>query len=165
MTSKTHESNHVFKTLKEAFEILTSAPEIWDQTLKDLKYVDNEVTDILHEIELEEFDTEKGNELAREAKEISQRRRVIKEDKSALSIVMDFRDKNATFIKRLGEVVSLMEKEIDMRTRRIYTPRVRGDKMNVIYGENADRTDEAQEEVHFIDAAAVQEEPVIAVNL
>jgi hypothetical protein len=150
----THKSNHVYEVLREAAGILNSVPEIWRQTCEDMKYVDLETSDIMHELELEEFDKDKGDELAREIKKVRQRRRIVKEDQSAFSYLKDFCEKNGTFAKRLDEVVSLMEREIDFRSKRIYTPKIRKDKMSPIYAENAIR-DEQQphipEEVFFIE--------------
>lgn len=144
-----HKSNHVFEILKEAVEILNSVPELWKQTCEDMKHADLETSDILHELELGDFNKKKGYELACEIKEIRQRRRVVKEDQSAFAYLKDFCEKNSTFAKRLEEVVSLMEKEINARSKRIYTPKIRIDKMEPIYAENADREEgqPSQEEI------------------
>lgn len=152
-----HKSNYVYEVLKEAVEILNSVPELWKQTCEDMKHVDLEISDILHELELEEFDKKKGYKLACEIKEIRQKRRVVKEDQSAFAFLKDFCEKNGTFSKRLEDVVSLMEREINARSKRIYTPKVRIDKMNPIYAENADR-EEVPEEIILIESP----EPVTA---
>lgn len=152
-----HKSNHAYEILKEAAEILGSVPDLWKQTCEDMKCVDLELSDIMHELELEDFDKDKGYDLACEIKQVRQRRRMVKEDQNAFSYLKDFCEKNGTFAKRLEEVVSLMQKEIDARTKRIYTPKIRIDKMRTIYAENAVKEEETaeetlQEEILFIEA-------------
>ena len=147
-----HKSNHIFEILQEAVEILNSVPELWKQTCEDIKHADLETSDILHELELGEFDKKKGYKLASEIKEIRQRRRVVKEDQSAFAYLKDFCEKNGTFAKRLDEVVTLMQREIDARSRRIYTPKIRTDKMEPIYAANAVRDEVQTEEVIIVES-------------
>lgn len=156
-----HKSNQVYEILREASEILNSVPELWKQTCEGMKHADLELSDILHELELGDFDEKKGHELACEIKRIRQRRRTIKEDQNAFASLKDFYEKNGTYIKRLEEVVSLIQKEIDARSKRIYTPKIRIDKMSPIYAENAIREEAKEElqlpeeEIQFIEAQPV----------
>lgn len=158
-----HKSNHIYEVLNETVKILNSVPDLWKQTCDDMRLVDLEMSDILHELELEEISEDKGSELAFEIKDIRQRRRVIKDDQIAFAHLKDFCEKNGTFAKRLEEVVASMNTEIDARSRRIYRPKVRVDKMNAIYAENAVRDDiHQEEEIKFIEAGQIEQ---IALNL
>ena len=132
-----HKSDQITDTLRQAAHALGQIQELWKESWDTIRDTELEIMDIMHELELEDVTDEKALELAKDIKTLRQRRRIAKDDQLVLHYLKEFGEKNGTFIARMGDMVEKMEKEIELRVKRTYTPRVRFNKMNVIKAQAA----------------------------
>lgn len=124
-------SQEIVKVLAEAATMMDESKDNVEELSVDLNSINMEIQDVIHDIELNDFDMERGYQLALELKELRSKRRVIKDEIDIFNYLKSFTDRNSTFAKRLNALVREMNQEIDNRSTRRYLPRVRD--MDIIY--------------------------------
>ena len=88
-----------------------------------LTSINSEIQDILHFIELNDFNRNCGNRLAKLLKQKRQERREVKDSLAKLMGIKNFADKHPYLAKDLSEVVNFVQAEIKHDRNRTYTER------------------------------------------
>ncbi|MGE4272077.1 MAG: hypothetical protein AB7E31_04305 [Desulfitobacterium sp.] len=118
--------NEIIAT-KHFLETLNLVEGEWGSWVDELKLVEQEIQDLLHEIELTRFDVQRGYKLCKALQDARQRRRRLKEKMEILRNLKDFVDSNRQLKISLYKILSAMEKVEENQGNRMYTPRVRDD--------------------------------------
>ena len=142
-----HLSNEAAKKIQDALDVLLNYQSHFQKTCDDMKQIDLEITDIMHEIEFTDLDKKSSHGIIKEIKRLRQNRRITKEDQMVFNILKSFCEKNATFTDRLKEASIKMQNEISNRQHRTYSPRVRTEQMSVMYAKDQEREIAVLEEV------------------
>lgn len=117
----------LIKTIKAFAEILNDIDNVWSELHEKLKQYELESNDLLHEIELTNFNACEGYILAKKLKEVRQRRREVKNKQEILQYVKDFAANNKNLIITLYKLAKSMEEKLDIQQNRVYVPRIRHD--------------------------------------
>jgi hypothetical protein len=114
-------------SIKSFMETLNNVEKDWDSVYDDIGKCDQEISDLLHEIELTEFDHAEGNKLSEEIQKVRRRRRELKNYQEIMRHIKEFLERNKSLKMSLFRVLSSMERTRDYQMNRTYTPRVRTD--------------------------------------
>lgn len=114
-------------SIKSFMETLNNVEKDWDSVYEDIGKCDQEISDLLHEIELTEFDHDEGNKLSEEIQKVRRRRRELKNYQEIMRHIKEFLERNRSLKMSLFRVLSFMERTRDYQMNRTYTPRVRTD--------------------------------------
>jgi len=113
--------------ISKAVNALSNAPLLYEGALNDLEYYNSEGNDLMHAIEMLDFDDEKGVQLLRQLKENRTKRRVCK---NFLELVRPLRDvsiHNPSFLKKLSEAQGQIQKIKETLDKRKYYVREKTD--------------------------------------
>ncbi len=113
--------------VKKFVDILNYIDNEWNSLYDQIGRLDQETSDLLHEIELTEFDAVEGFQLSTEIKKIRIKRRDLKDYQEVIKYLKDFSDRNKSLRISLFKTANLMQKTRDYHYNRRYTPRVRED--------------------------------------
>ena len=116
-----------FESIRNFLEILNGVEKDWDSVYEEIGRCDQEISDLLHEIELTEFDHVEGYQLSEEIKKVRRRRRELKNYQEIIRHLKEFLDRNKNLKISLFKVLTSMERTRDYQMYRRYTPRVRTD--------------------------------------
>lgn len=108
-------------------ETLNVVEKDWGNWVDDLKLCDAETQDLLHEIELTNFDKRRGHQLCKQLQEVRKRRRNLKEKMELLRSIKEFVDSNRQLKISLFKTLTSMERTEESQGERSYYPRVRND--------------------------------------
>jgi hypothetical protein len=118
----------------------------WDCAVAEEKRCNEEITDLLHEVELTPFDIQKGFRISRELCEARKRRRVAKDYLYAMEGLrkfLDFKNIPISLFKVLKDQKAIRENYHN----RLYRPRVRHDlKIEQLYKESLNNKKEEGKE-------------------
>jgi hypothetical protein len=114
--------------MSKAYEFSSNIIEIFDETEalyrklnKQLSYYDILRNDILHKIELDKFNVSEGYILCKELKQVSQDRRLIKDELEPLHILFNSINLVKNVIEKSRNKISKIDKS---RKYRKYAPRI-----------------------------------------
>lgn len=88
----------------------------------------NLTQDILHSLELEDHDYHGFARLSKELREIRRSRRKAKDTMDTTAPVLDWVDKNLSFVKSLEQLLGTVRKAEKRTENRIYTPKARSEE-------------------------------------
>jgi hypothetical protein len=114
-------------SIKKFLETLNNVEKDWDRVYEDIGKCDQEISDLLHEIELTDFDHVEGFQLSEEIQKVRRRRRDLKNYQEIMRHIKEYLDRNKSLKISLFKVFSSMERTFDYQMNRTYTPRVRTD--------------------------------------
>lgn len=106
-------------------DIFTEVPRIFEQNDRRIEELDKESGDIIHAMELLEFDEVAAARYATELRENRLQRRRCKDENALLKPLYDFIKMRSKFINELERVQEETEKESRFLVGRTYHPRVR----------------------------------------
>jgi hypothetical protein len=114
-------------TTKNFLETLNTIEKEWGSWVDDLKQCEMETQDLLHEIELTNFNAYRGYLLCKQLQDVRQRRRQLKNKMEILRTLKEFIENNKQLKISLYKTLSTMEKTEEHQSQRMYLPRVRTD--------------------------------------
>jgi Mg2+ and Co2+ transporter CorA len=117
----------VIKIVSDFAQLLGKIEQDWDQIYEEIHKTDCETGDLLHEIELTNFNAYEGYRLAKQLQEVRQRRRELKDTQEILQHLKDFYDNNKQLHITLFKLVKEMQKTKASQQNRSYIPRIRTD--------------------------------------
>ena len=123
-------------------EIITIHREVIGKYAENTEIIlkaDNEVCDLEHELELTEFDSERGYAIAKEIQNVKRRRRIAKDENELLEELANYCGQ--WNIHALQSVLGKCRKLYDRKQKRRYFPRVRSDLTIPAQGEHKDSLD------------------------
>ena len=100
----------------------------WDEVTDEIIHADKICQDILHEIELSNFNACEGYQLAKRLKAARQVRRKAKDTKDMLTFFKQFCEQNKSVTTNLYQTCIRMRKMREEQEKRIYHPRMGGDQ-------------------------------------
>jgi len=119
----------------------------WDCAVVEEKRCNEEITDLLHEVELTPFDIQKGFRISRELCEARKRRRVAKDYLYAMEGLRKFLDNYKNIPISLFKVLKDQKAIRENYHNRLYRPRVRHDlKIEQLYKESLNNKKEEGKE-------------------
>jgi Mg2+ and Co2+ transporter CorA len=117
----------VIKIVYDFAQLLSKIEQEWDQIYEEIHKTDCEAGDLLHEIELTNFNAYEGYKLAKQLQEVRQKRRKLKDTQEILQHLKDFYDNNKQLHITLFKLIKEMQKTKESLQSRSYTPRIRTD--------------------------------------
>lgn len=115
------------EAVKDFLDALNKIEDDWDKVYEEIGRADLEISDLLHEAELTEFNPIEGNQIAEEIKRVRKHRRELKDYQEIIRHVKEHLDRNKHLKGNLFKVLSSMERTRDFQKTRTYMPRVRTD--------------------------------------
>lgn len=115
------------ESIRSFLDTLNTVEKDWDSVYEEIGRCDQEISDLLHEIELTEFDHVEGYQLSEEIQKVRRRRRELKNYQEIIRHLKEFLDRNKSLKISLFKVMTSMERTRDYQMYRKYTPRVRTD--------------------------------------
>jgi hypothetical protein len=97
-----------------------SLEDDWSAVFEGISQANKELEDMLHEIELTEFNACQGYFMARKVKEIRQRRRELKNDQELLKIFKDFLDQHTGLKIPMHETLQKMRDILKLQNNCVY---------------------------------------------
>ena len=104
--------------------LLNSAPDIYQELYDTVGKADRLTSDILHDIEFNDFKQTEGYKKALELKKTKQTRRQAKEMMEYLKIINEFVKGNRNLVDNLRSLQSSFDAIIDEQKQRIYTSKL-----------------------------------------
>lgn len=117
----------IIKVSEDFAKVLSKISQSWDDVYQAVGDCDKEASDLLHEIELTDFNNVEGYLLATEVKDIRRRRRELKDYQEIVSLLRDFSHQNKALQINLFRTSSEMRKRYEDHNTRRYFPRIRKD--------------------------------------
>lgn len=108
-------------------KLISSVDRDWDDLYTEIGNLDKETSDLVHEVELTEFDHVEGYQLSLEIKKIRQKRRVYKDYQALISPLKEFASYNKNLQIPLFKAINEMKKRSSFKDSRLYFPRIRKD--------------------------------------
>lgn len=109
----------------------------WASALKEEKACNEEITDLLHEVELTTFDVQKGYRISKELQDARKRRRVAKDYLYTMESFKKFLDNYKNLPIALFKVLKEEKAICENQSCRLYRPRIRHDlKVEKLYQES-----------------------------
>ena len=119
--------------------LLSRFKKEWDSAVEEEKRCNEEITDLLHEVELTPFDIQKGFRISKELCEARKRRRVAKDYLYAMEGLKRFLDNYKNLPISLFKVLKDQRAIRTNYSKRLYRPRVRHDlKIEQLYQKSLD---------------------------
>lgn len=115
------------KAVKSFLDVIEKIEQDWERVYEEIGKCDHEMSDLLHEIELTEFDNEEGYYLLEELQKVRRRRRELKNYQELIRHLKEYLDRNKYLKINLFKVLTSMERTVEFQKSRTYTPRVRTD--------------------------------------
>ena len=123
-------------TTKNFLYLLDKIEKEWGTVYEEIGRYDQEISDLLHEIELIDYSSDEGLFLVNEIKKIRKKRRELKDYQEVIRHLKEYLDRNKSVKINLFKKLTLMERTKKYQDTRIYNPRVRTDlKLNEIYND------------------------------
>lgn len=119
--------DQVMESVRGFLKTIDSIENDWDRIYEEIGLSDQEISDLLHEIELTDFNESEGNHLAEEIKRIRKHRRELKDYQEIIRHLKEFLERNRSLKISLYKVLNGMERTKNYHNSRYYTPRVRTD--------------------------------------
>lgn len=128
-------SLRMINDILEAIDTIKEIKELYKANEKDIQRISLETNDLLHFIELNNYDTEQKLYLYDELKRARQARRRMKEENERLKPLYDLLKEKEVFgdefysnlRQKLKELIPAVEDKIDLQDSRKFTPRIRTD--------------------------------------
>lgn len=120
-------------------DIIIDIKESCDFNFKQINKLDKELQDLLHEIELSKFSTNRGSDLAKEIQNIRSKRRKLKDENETLNYLYEYfvyehcvdgiscNKPFGQLLSELGEIKNKINKKQKELDNRVYIPKVRKD--------------------------------------
>jgi hypothetical protein len=118
------EIDDVVETIDKFARLLNDIVNAYDSYHDEQNQLNDATQDLLHEIELSNFNSVEGYKLSKRLKDIRNRRRVVKNNLEILQLFKDFSDKNKSTPIILFKLVTAMKTLREEQSERIYHPRV-----------------------------------------
>ncbi|MCY7865960.1 hypothetical protein P8918_12955 [Bacillus spizizenii] len=115
------------KSIKNFLETLNKIENNWDSVYEEIGRSGLEISDLIHEVELTDFDPVEGIHLAEEIKKARRHRRELKDYQEVIRHMKEYLDRNKSLKINLFKVLTAMERTREAQCNRTYTPRVRTD--------------------------------------
>ncbi|MED1125175.1 hypothetical protein [Bacillus atrophaeus] len=115
------------ESIKNFLETLNKIENNWDSVYEEIGRSDLEISDLIHEVELTDFDPVEGIHLAEEIKKARRHRRELKDYQEVIRHMKEYLDRNKSLKINLFKVLTAMERTREAQCNRTYTPRVRTD--------------------------------------
>lgn len=120
------------------FDTLSNVEDEWANLYSEIGKADQEISDLLHEIELTDFSAEEGYRLSNELKKVRTRRRDMKNEQEKLKHLKEFAEKNKGLKSSIYRTIATIKKTEEYQKDRVYSPRIRTDlKLNENIAENS----------------------------
>lgn len=103
--------------------LLNNAPDLYQELYDTVGRADRLTSDIVHDIEFNDFKQTDGYKKAIALKEARQTRRAAKETMEYVKVINEFAKNNSNLIDNLRVLQSSFDAIIDEQKRRVYTPR------------------------------------------
>lgn len=103
---------------------VNSAVHMYQEAMDEENHLNNEVNDILHAMELLEPSDEELLDYAKQLRVLKKRRRKAKDFAESVKPLKEFVEENKQFLKKLGQVVSEINRIKTIQDNRQYMPRV-----------------------------------------
>ena len=113
--------------IKNFVDTINCVEDEWNSVYDEIGKLDLEISDLLHEIELTDFNEVEGFQIAKEIQKIRKRRRYLKNYQEIIKYLKEFIDKNPSIKIPLFKVHTSIKKTFQYQTNRVYIPRVRND--------------------------------------
>jgi hypothetical protein len=127
--SELYIAQRMMRNLERFAQDLEAFENEWDRMQSEIKYTDDETQDFLHEIELTQFSAVDGYRIAKNLKEVRQRRRHWKTQVEILNHFKFFYDQHKSLKLTLWKLLNSMSKTATDKDscNRAYKPKVRQD--------------------------------------
>ncbi|MEK5065920.1 hypothetical protein [Cytobacillus sp. FSL R5-0596] len=119
--------NEVIQSLQSMREVYAEFPKRLDGAQEELKKVDSEIQDILHVIELTNFDACKGYKWAKELQKLRKERRRLKDEIESLEPIKELLSYQKPSEKNINKILGDVRKIETRHKNRGYSMRVRHD--------------------------------------
>ena len=114
-------------TVLQLENLMKSIPKQVDRINKELQLCDQEISDIMHVIELSNFHASDGYRLAKDIQITRKKRRELKDELVSLLAIQTTSKKHRPTLNQTEAITSTIKQEIGRRKDKKYTPRVRTD--------------------------------------
>lgn len=121
------------QALQSVRDVFVNYPKRIETNEEALKKIDQEIQDIMHVIELNNFSASKGYILAKELKKARQERRRIKDELELLEPIKSFLGYQKPTEKNIGKTIGDVRNVQNVHRARTYKMRVREDLQNLVY--------------------------------
>lgn len=123
---------NVEQALSSVRDVFVNYPKRIEHNEEALKKVELEIQDLLHLIELTNFNASKGYRLAKELQKARQRRRAIKDELETLEPIREFIKYTKPTEKNISKTIGEVRKVKNVHGTRTYKLKVRTDIQEVI---------------------------------
>lgn len=127
-----HTSDDALRKIQDAIDVLSRFDQLSQNASQEVSKNQQVINDLLHENEFVAFTKKKSHEFTADLQKVQQNKRTAKEDLAVFGHLKGFLERNITFLSRLVDTAACMQREIDIRAKRTYTPRVRTE-IGIIY--------------------------------
>jgi hypothetical protein len=117
------------ETLQNFVSLITSIEDEWKLLADNINKTELEIIDIEHEIELSNFNAQKGYMLAKEIQTVRRERRTWKNYREIMGPLKQFADAHKQLEITMWKVLKGMREAKQTQQARVYTPRVRKDEV------------------------------------
>ncbi|MBU5342300.1 hypothetical protein [Caldifermentibacillus hisashii] len=107
--------------------IYVNLPKRYDEVKREIKQSELEIEDLEHVLEFSNFNASDGYKLAKELKEVRQRRRTLKNELELLEVIKRLNSFPKPQEKHISQAIGDIRKTLQIQKERCYSMRIRHD--------------------------------------
>lgn len=120
--------------------IFTDLPKHYEANKREISDLEGEQQDLLHIIELTNFDACKGFKYSKELQRVRKRRRELKDENELLENLYKFANDNTKLRNSVNTVKHKYKETLNVHANRSYRFRTREDVNDILYGKKESKT-------------------------
>lgn len=114
-------------TLNKHWIIYVNLPKRYDEAKREIKQCELEIEDLEHVLEFSNFNASDGYKLAKELKEVRQKRRTLKNELELLEVIKRLNTFPKPQEKHICQAIGDIRKTLQVQKERCYSMRIRHD--------------------------------------